>query len=98
MGLQTTPEVLLATAGVSANAVTADLAEEFARSLVCRSLVIHGDEDAITPLARGSELARLTGAELVVMRGSGHEPQCRSPQVTNSHIMSFLHHTIGGVA
>lgn len=98
MGLQTTPEVLLATAGVPANAVTPELAGELARALECPSLVLHGDEDAITPLARGVELARLARAGLVVMAGSGHEPQCRSPEVTNRHLTSFLHDTIGGAA
>jgi len=54
------------------------------------SLVIHGDQDAITPLARGEELARLAGSELIVMAGSGHEPQCRNHEVVNAHINSFL--------
>ena len=90
MGLETTPEVLLATAGTPETALTPELAEAFAVKISCPSLVIHGDEDAITPLARGTELARLAGSELVVMPGSGHEPQVRAPEDTNRHILAFL--------
>lgn len=96
MGLQTTPEVLLASAGLPANALTPELTKQMASAITCPSLVIHGDQDAITPLARGVELSRLAGSELIVMPGSGHEPQCRNPHVTNGHILSFLHRTLGG--
>jgi pimeloyl-ACP methyl ester carboxylesterase len=44
----------------------AALAVEYARSIRSPSLVLHGDADAITPVQRGIELARLTSAELVV--------------------------------
>lgn len=90
MGLQTNPEVLLATEGTDEQNLTAELARYYANTMECPSLVIHGDQDAITPLSRGSELARLTGAELVVMPGSGHEPQCRNPSETNLLIRDFL--------
>jgi pimeloyl-ACP methyl ester carboxylesterase len=98
MGLQTTPEVLLATAGLPDNSLTPDTARELAAAVTCPSMVIHGDDDAITPLARGAELARIAGSQLVVMPGSGHEPQCRNPDVTNSHILTFLHHAIRGAS
>ena len=52
MGMQTTPEVLLATSGDGSNHLSADLARSYAVSLGCPSLVIHGDEDAISPLSR----------------------------------------------
>lgn len=55
MGLETTPEVLLATGGVPGTALTPEVSEELAGRLSCPSLVIHGDADAITPLARGTE-------------------------------------------
>jgi len=90
MGAQTTPEALLASLGTDANQLTAELASSYARRVRCPSLVIHGDQDAITPLARGEELARLAGSELIVMAGSGHEPQCRNHEVVNAHINSFL--------
>ena len=98
MGLETTPEVLLATGGTAETALSPDMTAAFARRITCPSLVIHGDQDAITPLARGTELARLAGSELVVLPGSGHEPQCRSPELTNSLILSFLDRSLGGAA
>ena len=64
MGMQTTPEVLLATGGTDENDLGPELAVEYAEALHCPSLVIHGDADAITPLERGRELARLSGSEL----------------------------------
>jgi pimeloyl-ACP methyl ester carboxylesterase len=90
MGMQTTPEVLLATGGISENDLGPELAYEYATAVRCRSLVIHGDADAITPLERGRELARLAGSDLVVMPGSGHEPHCRDPDRVNHLIDQFL--------
>ncbi len=90
MGMQTTPEVLLATSGDGSSDLSPDLAVAYGAGLRCPSLVIHGDRDAITPLARGRELARLSGAQLVVLPGSGHEPHCRAPARTNQVISEFL--------
>jgi pimeloyl-ACP methyl ester carboxylesterase len=90
MGMQTTPEVLLATAGLEEHNLSHDLAAEYASTLRCPSLVIHGDEDAITPVARGTELARLSGADLVIKHGAGHEPQCRIPSQINELVGTFL--------
>lgn len=99
MGLQTTPEVLLASGGDGKHDLTPELASSYARALHCPSMVIHGDADAITPLARGQELARLAGSKLVVMNGSGHEPQCRVPEVVNPLLDAFLTtHGHGGTA
>jgi pimeloyl-ACP methyl ester carboxylesterase len=96
MGLQTSPEVLLATMGTPEQNVTPDLAAELAGRLRCPALVIHGDADAITPVARGTELARLAGSQLVVLAGSGHEPQCRSPEIVNPLLLTFLADHTGG--
>jgi pimeloyl-ACP methyl ester carboxylesterase len=90
MGMQTTPEVLMATGGLDQHNLNRDLAVEYARGIQCPALVIHGDEDAITPLARGAELAKLVGADLVIRRGAGHEPQCRAPNEINELISSFF--------
>jgi pimeloyl-ACP methyl ester carboxylesterase len=88
--LETTPEVLLATAGTEEAALTEGRARTAARRMRCPSLVIHGDDDHITPVRRGEELARLAGSELLRMPGSGHEPQCREPEAVNRHIDDFL--------
>lgn len=90
MGMQTTPEVLLASGGSGGNSLTRDSATEYARQLSVPSLVIQGDGDAITPLSRGRELARLSGADLRVIAGGGHEPHVRSPEVVNPIIEEFL--------
>ena len=90
MGMQTSAAVLLATEGTDEQNLGPELARVYARSIQCPSLVIHGDEDAIRPMAKGAELARLSGAKLVILRGSGHEPQCRNPDGTNQLIDDFL--------
>lgn len=90
MGMETSPETLLATLGTPEQNLDAGRATQCARSVRCRSLVIHGTDDAISPLARSQELARLTGGELRVMPGVGHEPQCRFPEETNAMIEAFL--------
>jgi pimeloyl-ACP methyl ester carboxylesterase len=90
MGRQSTPEVLLATAVENDADLTDSMTRAFATAMQCPSLVIHDDQDAITPVTRGQELARLSGAELVVMSASGHEPHCRNPETTNPIIGAFL--------
>jgi len=90
MGMQTTAEVLLATAGTDDQNLGPTLAVDYCKSIRCPALVIHGDADAITPLQRGLELARLTSADLVVNPGGGHEPQCRYPESTKQVIRDFL--------
>lgn len=91
MGLETSAEVLLATVEApEEDSLTPELAVDFAERLSCPSMVLHGDQDAISPLARGTELARLAQSQLHILPGMGHEPQCRSPQLTNDLIVSFL--------
>src|SRR5437763_16981425 len=63
-GLETTPEVLIATKDAP-YAVNEQTVEEITRRVKCPVLVIHGDEDAIIPHARGSRLAELMGGTLV---------------------------------
>jgi pimeloyl-ACP methyl ester carboxylesterase len=88
MGLQTSPEVIVAT--VQAPGMDSALASRLASSVGRPALVIHGDADAITSTKRGIELARLANAELVVLAGSGHEPQCRIPGQVNDLLDQFL--------
>jgi pimeloyl-ACP methyl ester carboxylesterase len=90
MGMETSPEALLATLGTPEQNLDAGRATECARSVRCRSLVIHGADDAISPVSRARELARLTGGELRVMPGVGHGPQCRFPDEMNTMMDAFL--------
>jgi pimeloyl-ACP methyl ester carboxylesterase len=88
MGLETSPDVILATA----EADGPDEAEErrLAATLTTPVLVIHGTDDQVIPLARSEELARLTGGELAVVQGSGHEPQYRHPDEVNALLDGFF--------
>lgn len=95
MGMETTPEVLLATSGLDDQCLDEEATTRFAQNLHCPSLVIHGDEDAISPVQRGREVARLAGSTLEIMKGAGHEPQCRYPDATNHIIERFLEGAIG---
>jgi pimeloyl-ACP methyl ester carboxylesterase len=56
----------------------------------CPVLVVHGDEDAIRPLADGARLAELVGGKLVTMEGSGHAPHVRDPVRVNLFLRDFI--------
>ncbi len=87
--LDTDPETLAdATRGTGAR-WEEPLPEVCAR-VRCPTLVIHGDNDVIRPLAQGAELARITGGELVVLDGSGHIPLARDPVRVNHLLRDFL--------
>jgi pimeloyl-ACP methyl ester carboxylesterase len=56
----------------------------------CPTIVIHGDRDRISPHARGSALAELTGGTLVTLEGAGHGPQARDPVKVNLLLREFI--------
>jgi pimeloyl-ACP methyl ester carboxylesterase/predicted glycosyltransferase len=87
-GLETDAETLLtlSTGRSLGEAGIRDLCSKIA----CPVLVIHGDEDAITPYARGVELARVTAGELVTIEGGGHFVHARDPVKTNMLIRDFV--------
>src|SRR5918995_4294781 len=87
-GLETDGETLLALSSGRALAEP-DLRQLCAR-VRCPVLVIHGDEDAITPHHRGVELAEATGGTLVTLEGSGHFPQARDPVKVNLLLRDFI--------
>ena len=88
MGLETTPEVIAAT--VDAVGISEARAREAAVAVSVPTLAIHGDEDAISSADAGRELARLSGAELAILPGSGHEPHRRTPLRVNHLLDTFL--------
>lgn len=88
MGLETSPEVVAAT--IDAVGISEREARDAATSLGMPTLVIHGGLDAIASVAVGRELARLAGAELVVLPGAGHEPHCRDAAHVNAVLDPFL--------
>jgi pimeloyl-ACP methyl ester carboxylesterase len=56
----------------------------------CPVLVVHGDEDALHPVARGAALTEATGGSLVTLEGSGHCPHVRDPVKVNLLIRDFV--------
>jgi len=93
-GLETDPETLIATLlGVRAQGepyADPERAAELAARLRCPVLVIHGDEDAIRPLANGARLAELARGELVTIEGGGHAPHVRDPVKVNLLLREFI--------
>ena len=93
-GLQTTPEIMLLTE-CDLGVRNRDEAEELCRRVACPVLVIHGDQDAISPLARGERFAELTGGTLVTIAGGGHLPQARDPVRVNDLMTRFARSVAG---
>jgi pimeloyl-ACP methyl ester carboxylesterase/predicted glycosyltransferase len=86
--MQTDAETLIATARAPAPS------EEEVRALCARVrapvLVLHGEDDRVSPLRRGQALAEATGGRLVTLEGSGHVPQGRDPVKVNHLIRDFV--------
>ena len=82
-GLDTTPETLLLTECVPPFADRA-AAEAMCRAVRAPVLVIHGDQDQITPWHRGARVAELTGAGSSRWRapGTGRRRVTRSRSTT----------------
>ena len=79
--------------GGSAAAVATEL-----RAIGCPVLVIHGTHDLCQPFARGAHIARMAGAELLVLGRAGHLPQARYPVVVNHAIEDFAERVSAGTA
>ncbi len=88
-GLETTPEVLIATKDAPFT-VDEETVKEFIHRMRCPVLVIHGDEDAIILHARGARLAEMTGGTLATIKGGGHGPQSRDPVKVNLLLHDFI--------
>lgn len=88
MGLETSPDVILAT--VEAEGPDAAEVGRLAAALATPVLVIHGTDDQVIPIGRSEELARLTGGALALIEGSGHEPQYRHASQVNSLLDDFF--------
>ncbi|HEV3473622.1 MAG TPA: alpha/beta hydrolase, partial [Actinomycetota bacterium] len=88
-GLETTPETLIATI-LAPGLDDRDAVLAAATKVKCPVLVVHGDEDAISPHARGQALAEATGGRLVTLEGSGHIPLARDPVKVNVLLRDFI--------
>ncbi|HEX2046083.1 MAG TPA: alpha/beta fold hydrolase [Gaiellaceae bacterium] len=86
-GLETNAETLVAAS--TSRWLAEEEVRDLAGSVRCPVLVLHGDDDRVSPHARGAELARATGGTLVTMEGSGHLPQARDPVRVNLLVRDF---------
>ncbi len=86
-GLETTPDVLIASVEASAT----PMASAFAAAVRCPTLIIHGTDDAVVPLENGEALHEaIPGARLVRLEGCGHAPLVRDPVRVNLLMHQFL--------
>ena len=88
-GLETDAETLIATQNAP-SLETREQVLELCSGVRCPVLVIHGDEDAISPHARGHALTEATRGQLVTLAGSGHAPHARDPVKVNLLIREFI--------
>jgi pimeloyl-ACP methyl ester carboxylesterase/predicted glycosyltransferase len=88
--LETDPETMIAEREGRDAPNSLDAAEALCRSVRCPTLVIHGTEDRCQPVARGQQMAELTGGALAVLEGAGHLPQGREPVKVNRLIKEFV--------
>ena len=84
---ETTPEVLLAD---TQDALSPSTVLEWAERVSVPTLVIHGSDDRISPLATAETLAGKTRGQLVVLDGAGHIPLARDPVCVNLLIREFV--------
>lgn len=93
-GLETTPEVLIATRdSLDLSTYMVEHLDEAAalyRSIRCPMLIIHGDQDAVVSYSRSVAIAEVTGAPLVTIAGGGHHIFGRDPVKTNLLLKKFI--------
>jgi pimeloyl-ACP methyl ester carboxylesterase len=96
-GLETDAETLILTD--RAPGIDTATALAIATRISCPTLVIQGDEDAISGPSRGLALSEaIPGAELVVISGGGHVPNARHPVLVNLLVERFARSITGAVA
>jgi pimeloyl-ACP methyl ester carboxylesterase len=65
-------------------------------SVACPTLLIHGDDDHLTPPAVAETIAAaIPDARLVVLAGAGHRPDVRDPELVNPLLGQFLDSLVG---
>jgi pimeloyl-ACP methyl ester carboxylesterase/predicted glycosyltransferase len=85
----TTPEILIATILESATPNMAELAA----AVRCPTLIVHGADDRICPLANSEALHHaIRGSRLVIVEGGGHGVAVRDPIWFNETLYEFLAH------
>jgi pimeloyl-ACP methyl ester carboxylesterase len=90
--METTPEILIIEAMAGKTLANRDAILEACGRISSPTLVIHGDDDRVSPVSRGETLAEVTGGEFVRIEGGGHLPMTRHPVAVNLHIERFVDH------
>ena len=91
---ETDAEVLIAT--MEADSEGDLVMDETAyRRVLCPMFIIHGDQDKCAPLEVAQFVAELTGCELAIIPGAGHNPSGRYPAKINTMIRDFLAKHLG---
>jgi pimeloyl-ACP methyl ester carboxylesterase/predicted glycosyltransferase len=86
-GRETTADVLIAEKqGFKPSAETV---REWLTRIDTPLITIHGDQDAVSAIARSIVVTELSGGELVTIEGGGHMPQARDPVKVNHIIRDF---------
>jgi pimeloyl-ACP methyl ester carboxylesterase/predicted glycosyltransferase len=95
---QTSGAVMVSAYDADAVGSTPEAVATELRAIECPVLVIHGTHDLCQPIARGVHIARLAGAELLVLGRAGHLPQARYPVMVNRAIEDFVRRVAAGAA
>jgi pimeloyl-ACP methyl ester carboxylesterase/predicted glycosyltransferase len=93
----TTGEVMISLHDADYVSDTVTGTEEVLGTITCPVLVVHGTHDFCQPVARGVRMARLTGAELLVLGRAGHVPHARYPVAVNRAIQDFVGRVRAGI-
>jgi len=65
------------------------------RTLHCPTLIVVGDEDALTPPPNSEDMHRaIAGSELAVLAGAGHLSNLEQPAAFNAALAAFLTHRL----
>jgi pimeloyl-ACP methyl ester carboxylesterase/predicted glycosyltransferase len=88
--METSPEALIATVLSPPWAPSRDERVAQIEAIRCPVLLIHGTDDAIVPARRSTQIADLTGGDLLLIEGGGHCPQVRDPVVVNQAMLEFI--------
>jgi pimeloyl-ACP methyl ester carboxylesterase/predicted glycosyltransferase len=91
----TTGEIMLAAQDARLASETPAETERLLGRVRCPVLVIEGTEDRCQPRGRFETVVRCTGAERLVLEGSGHLPMAREPVVVNKAIKDFADRVVG---
>lgn len=92
--LETTGKTLVDTMDVP-DGDDLELNEDVYRRIECPILLIHSQNDFITPMKGAERYAEITGAELVKFPHGGHGPQGRYPARVNTLMRDFLARHLG---